>query len=316
MSEIVEIACCSADHCSMALSRNHRALLALTAGGVLFGLTVPLSKVALAWLDPAWLTVARFGLAAPVLAWVGRRRLRAACAAPVLAWGGVGYGAMVLLQNAGVERTSAGHAALLFGAVPALVAVVAALAGRGTSGPLAWLGFGVALGGVGLVAGSGGGTSAAGDGLMLLSALCQATFVVAQARLLDGRDPIAVTAVQMLAAAAVALPVAAMGGPPPAPGAPGTTAAVLALVVAGTLLPFAFFAFGQARVRPEVAGAFANLEPLVGAGVAVLAFGDAFGPLQALGAVAILAGIAMGSSAGGGDPLRRAVRGRRARTAS
>ena len=303
----------------MALSRNHRALLALTAGGVLFGLTVPLSKVALAWLDPAWLTVARFGLAAPLLAWVGRRRLRAACAAPVLAWGGVGYAAMVLLQNAGVERTSAGHAALLFGAVPALVAVVAALAGRGTSGPLAWLGFGVALGGVGLVAGSGGGTSAAGDVLMLLSALCQATFVVAQARLLDGRDPIALTAVQMLAAAAVALPVAAMGGPPPAPGAAGAagaTGAVLALVVAGTLLPFAFFAFGQARVRPEVAGAFANLEPLVGAGIAVLAFGDAFGPLQALGAVAILAGIAMGSSPGGGHPLRRAVRGRRARTVS
>ena len=300
----------------MALSRTHRALLALTAGGVLFGLTVPLSKVALGWLDPAWLTVARFGLAAPVLAWVGRRRLRAACAAPVIAWGGVGYAAMVLLQNAGVERTSAGHAALLFGAVPALVAVVAALAGRGTSGPLAWLGFGVALGGVGLVAGSGGGTSVVGDGLMLLSALCQATFVVAQARLLDGRDPIAVTAVQMLAAAAVALPVAATGGPPPAPGAPGSTAAVLALVVAGTLLPFAFFAFGQARVRPEVAGAFANIEPLVGAGVAVLAFGDAFGPLQALGAVAILAGIAMGSAPGGGDPLRRAVRARRPRTAS
>ena len=150
---------------------------------------------------------------------------------------------------------------------------------------------------------------------MLLSALCQATFVVAQARLLDGRDPIAVTAVQMLAAAAVALPVAAIGGPPPAPGAPGSTAAVLALVVAGTLLPFAFFAFGQARVRPEVAGAFANIEPLVGAGVAVLAFGDAFGPLQALGAVAIL-GDAMGSAPGGGDPLRRAVRARRPRTAS
>jgi O-acetylserine/cysteine efflux transporter len=283
----------------MALTRTQRALLALTAGGVLFGLTVPLSKVALGGLDPAWLAVARFALAAPVLAWIGRRGLRAAWSAPVAAWGGVGYGAMVLVQNAGLERTSAGHAALVVGAVPALVAVVAALAGRGTTGPLAWLGFGVALGGVGLVAGSGGGAgSALGDGLMLLSALCQAAFVVAQADLLDGRDPIAVTAVQMLAATALALPVALAGGLPAGGASGGEIAAVAGLVVAGTLLPFAFFAFGQARVRPEVAGAFANLEPVVGAGIAVIAFGDAFGPLQAVGAVAILAGIALSSGPG------------------
>jgi len=287
----------------MSLSPTHRAFLALAAGGVLFGLTVPLSKIALGGLDPAWLAAARFGLAAPALAWVGRRGLRAACSAPVAAWGGVGYGGMVLVQNVGLERTSAGHAALLVGAVPALVAILAALAGRGTSGPAAWLGFGVALAGVGLVAGSGGGASSTlGDGLMLLSALCQAAFVVAQADLLDGRDPIAVTAVQLVAAAAVAVPIALASGLP-AGGASGTEiAAVAGLVVAGTLLPFAFFAFGQARVRPEVAGAFANLEPVVGAAIAVLVFGDAFGPLQAVGGVAILAGIALSSA-----PERRAV---------
>ena len=287
----------------MSLSPTHRAFFALAAGGVLFGLTVPLSKIALGGLDPAWLAAARFGLAAPVLAWVGRRGLRAACSAPVAAWGGVGYGGMVLVQNVGLERTSAGHAALLVGAVPALVAILAALAGRGTSGPAAWLGFGVALAGVGLVAGSGGGASSTlGDGLMLLSALCQAAFVVAQADLLDGRDPIAVTAVQLVAATAVAVPIALAGGLP-AGGASGTEiAAVAGLVVAGTLLPFAFFAFGQARVRPEVAGAFANLEPVVGAAIAVVVFGDAFGPLQAVGGVAILAGIAL-STAPEGRPV-------------
>src|SRR5215470_14068306 len=120
---------------AFSISPTRRALLALTAGGVLFGLTVPLSKIALGWLDPAWLAVARFGLAAP--AFLARRRLRAAWSMRVAAWGGLGYGGAVLLQNAGLERTSAGHAALLCGAVPALVAVVAALAGRGTSGPVA-----------------------------------------------------------------------------------------------------------------------------------------------------------------------------------
>jgi O-acetylserine/cysteine efflux transporter len=211
----------------------------------------------------------------------------------------------VLFQNAGLERTSAGHAALLCGAVPALVALVATLGGRGTSGPVAWLGFAVALGGVGLVAGSGGGGSLAGDGLMLLSCLSQAGFLVAQARLLDGRDPVAVTALQMAAAAIVALVVAVPGGAPPAVGGGGAMAAVAALVVAGTLVPFALFAFGQTSVAPEVAGAFVNIEPLVGAGVAVLAFGDAFGPLQVVGGLAILAGIALSSAPPAGRAGRR-----------
>jgi drug/metabolite transporter (DMT)-like permease len=211
---------------------------------------------------------------------------------------------MVLLQNAGVERTSVGHAALLVGGVPALVAVVAALAGHGVTGPRAWLGFGLALGGVLLVAGSGGGASLLGDALVLLSALAQAAFVVAQSRLLHGRDPVSVTAVQMAAAAVVAAPLAVLE---PLPGAPtaGATAAMAALVVAGTVLPFALFAFGQARVEPVVAGAFVNLEPLVGAGVAVLAFGNPFGLAQATGTFAILGGIAVGSLRG---PRTRTVR--------
>ena len=279
----------------MSYTPSSRALFALATAGVLFGLTVPLTKLALAWLDPAWLTVARFGLAAPVLAWIGRKGLREACSLPVLAWGGVGYGAMVLLQNAGVERTSVGHAALVFGAVPALVALLAALAGRGSTGPRAWLGFAIALGGVALVAGAGGGGSLSGDAIVLLSALCGAGFVVAQGELLEGRNPISVTAVQMAAATLVALPVAVADAPAPLTGG-GAAAAVLALVVLGTLLPFALFAYGQARVRPEVAGGFVNLEPLVGATVAVLAFGDSFAAAQVAGGLAILVGIALSSA--------------------
>src|SRR3954464_4997735 len=142
---------------------NRSALFALTAAGLMFGLTVPLSKVALGWLDPAWLAAARFGLAAPVLAAVAWRSLRAALHVRVAAWGAAGYGAMVVLQNLGVERTSVTHAAIIFGAVPVLVAAGSALAGRAAAGPAAWSGFGVALGGAALVAGSGGEGSVAGD---------------------------------------------------------------------------------------------------------------------------------------------------------
>ena len=217
------------------MNNNRRsAVAALAAAGMLWGTTVPLSKLALGWLPPGWLTVARFGLAAAVLlVMVGRNSpgpglrapggqggLRAAGTPLVLLSGAAGYGGSVILQNYGVALTSVTHAALLIGAVPVLVAVIAAVWQRAVARPVAWLGFGVSLAGVGLVTGGhGGGASAIGDGLVLLSVLVSATFTVGQNLLLRDRDPIAVTAVQFLGAALAALlyAVIAEGLPPVRP---------------------------------------------------------------------------------------------------
>jgi O-acetylserine/cysteine efflux transporter len=286
------------------MERNRsRAIAALIAAGLLWGTTVPLSKVALGWLPPAWLTFARFGVACAILLAVSRPAVKAAFRPAVLASGAIGYGGSVLLQNAGITRTSVSHAALLIGAVPVLVALMSALWHRAVARPLAWAGFAVSLAGVGLVtaahtggAGSAGG-AALGDGLVLASALLSAALMVAQPRLLRGRDPVAVTAVQFLGAAAGVLPVAASSGGLPATSAGSMTAALatLALVVAGTLAPFTLFAYGQKGVPAEVAGAFVNIEPVVGAVIGIVVFGDPAGPGQVAGGLAILAGIAMSS---------------------
>src|SRR5437763_15640471 len=105
----------------------------------------------------------------------------------------------------------------------------------------------------------------------------------------------------MAAAAALALPIALLGGTLPG-GAPDPHALVAAitLATAGSLLPFTLYAFGQTRVSAEVAGAFVNLEPLVGAAMGALAFRDPFGAPQLLGAAAILGGILL--SAAGSRP--------------
>ena len=286
------------------------ALLALTTAGLLFGLTVPLSKLALGWLDPAWLNVARFGLAAPVLLVLARRALRSAWDIRVVLVGAAGYGGMLWLQNLGVERTSVTHAALIFGAVPVLVALFALATGRASARALTWAGFALALGGVALVAGTGGESSLAGDALVLASAALSAAFIVAQSRLLPGRDAIAVTAVQMTAAGAATLPLALLGAAPAAPAGATELIAVIALVGLGTLLPFTLYAFGQTRVPAELAGSFVNLEPVVGVVIGVLAFGNPFGALQAAGAVAVLAGIGLTLVPEGAEP--RGQRGARA----
>src|SRR5256886_1489852 len=274
------------------------AIAALTAAGLLWGTTVPLSKLALGWLAPGWLTFVRFGLGAAILlAAAPRARVRAARTPSVLASGAIGYGGSVVVQNAGITRTSVSHAALLVGATPVLVAIIAAVWHRTVARPVAWVGFAVSLAGVGLVAGGGGGGApAAGDGPGLASVLLSAAFTVAQARRLRGRDPVAVTAVQFLGAALAVLPFSvAAEGVPALPAGPGAVLAVAGLAAGGTLLPFTLFAYAQGRVSAEVAGAFLNLEPLVGAVAGVAFFGDPAGPVQLAGGVAILVGIALSS---------------------
>ena len=49
----------------------------------------------------------------------------------------------------------------------------------------------------------------------------------------------------------------------------------------------------------EFAGAFVNLEPVVGVASGVLAFGNPFGSWQALGAVLVIAGLALSAGASG-----------------
>ena len=277
-------------------SDRRRAIAALTTAGLLWGTTVPLSKLALDWLPSGWLTFVRFGLAAAVLLFAApRSAVRTACTPAVLASGAVGYGGSVVVQNAGITRTSVTHAALLIGAAPVLVAIIAALWHRTVARPVAWAGFAVSLAGVGLVTvGGGGNATAGGDGLVLVSLLLSATFTVAQVRTLRGRDPVAVTAVQFLGAALAVLPFSvAVEGMPAFPSDPGAVLATVGLVAGGTLLPFTLFAHAQSRVSAEVAGAFLNLEPLVGAVAGAVLFGDAVGPLQLIGGAAILAGIAL-----------------------
>ncbi len=285
----------------VARSRQARAVAALAVAGVAWGTSVPLSKAALTWLSPAWLTAARFALAAAVLlVLVDRGKLRAALRWPVLAWGAVGLGVAVLVQNDGLARTSVTHAALLIGTGPVLVAVIAAAWQHEVARPVAWAGFIISLAGVAVVAsGGGGGASGAGDILVLASVLITSAMTVAQGRLLEGQDPAAVTAVMFLGAALAALPIAFAGGLPPAPpsGGAGLIAviAVAGLTVIGTLTPFTLFAYGQHVASTEVAGAFLNLEPLVGALAGVVVFGDPAGPRLALGGVAIVGGIVLGS---------------------
>src|SRR5262245_66474723 len=100
-------------------TNRRRAVAALTAAGLLWGTTVPLSKLALGWLAPGWLTFVRFALAAAILlAAAPRARVRASCTPSVLASGAIGYGGAVVGQHPGINPPTVSHAAPPNGAPP------------------------------------------------------------------------------------------------------------------------------------------------------------------------------------------------------
>ena len=230
--------------------KNRSAIFALISAGTLWGGTVALSKLSLEWLSPTWLSALRFLVAAPLLALVARRELRASLTPSVMLSGAFGFGAVILLQNAGIAHTSVSHAAIIVGAVPVIVALITAGLGGGTAPPLAWLGYGVALVGIMLVAqGGGGGATMSGDMLVFASVVLSATFIAMQPRVLKGRDAAAVTAVQFAVGGIVALPFALSHGLPHAPASSSPVIAFVALALAGTILPFWLFAHGQSAGR-------------------------------------------------------------------
>lgn len=281
-------------------------LVALAAAGVLWGMTVPLTKVALTGMGPGWLAAARFAAAALPLAWISRHHLRAALTPRVAIWGALGYGVMLIVQNAGIARTSVSHAALITAAAPVAVMLLTVVLRRGSVRPAGWIGAAATLVGVALIAADGAGAATtAGDALVLVSVLLSAVFMIAQPRTLAGRNPLAVTAVQFGSAAPTAALLAILGGErvPALPHAMPLTALAV-LVVVGTLAPFALFAYAQGRVTPATAGVFLNLEPLVGAAIGVVAFANPFGPAQVTGGVAILGGILLAALPGRRPPRR------------
>jgi drug/metabolite transporter (DMT)-like permease len=120
--------------------------------------------------------------------------------------------------------------------------------------------------------------------------------MVAQGYLLPGRDPVAVTAVQLIAAAVGLLPLALIAEGVPALGTDVTgLSSTVGLALLGTLAPFVLFAYGQGTVPSPVAGAFVNIEPLVGVAIAAVLMGEALGVVQGLGAAAIVAGLVLTS---------------------
>jgi drug/metabolite transporter (DMT)-like permease len=252
--------------------------------------------------------VLRFSVVLPVLAVVGRRRLRQLTAAQ---WRGavllgLGLSGIFLLETYGVVHTSATNAGLLISLTmvftPLAEAAVTRTRPRGSFVGAAGLSVaGVVL----LTQGSGFTTPSGGDLLMLLAALTRTAYVVAVARTtsLRGADSLSLTAVQLASAVAVFAVCAAVPGTGPSPWAvavrfgAGSWGALLFLSVLCTLVAFFVQMWAVRRTSPSRVSLLLGTEPLWAAVTGIALGGERPGAVGLLGALLVLAGTGWGRRA-------------------
>lgn len=256
------------------------AFAALAVAAVCWGLSFPFGKVALRELAPTQVVFLRFLVAAACFAVLGlRRRLplpRRDEWLPLVWTGFLMVPAVFLLQFEGLDRTSVTRAALIVGAFPVLMAVWAVWRGGERLSRLGWSAVAASTLGVALTVGApGGGGHLTGDLLVLGSVVMAVWWVVATRRLTERSSVLLVTlwgaVFGTLQHGALML---LLDGPPSLDLQPVTWAALAGLGLFSTTLAYGLWNWGQRFVPASTAGVFVNLEPLIGACIGILSFGD------------------------------------------
>ncbi|TVT61835.1 EamA family transporter [Amycolatopsis rhizosphaerae] len=288
-------------------SRARATGLSLTSW-VLFASSGPLAKAVMAAGCPAAaVTSVRIALAAILLAPVvavlrpQALRFRRADLWPLLGYGLVGVAGVQLFFFLAVARVPVGVAMVLVNLAPALVALWVRVVRRTRLPGLVWLGIGLAVAGLALVAQvwQGARLDLAGVAAGLAAAVCSAGYFLLGEHGASRHDSSGLTAAGLVIGAvvmaAVSPPWTLPSGLLHAPAVLGglrapVWLALLTLAVACTVLPYLAGLRALRELPSALASVLALVEPLVAAVLAWLLLGQALGGAQLAGAVILLAG--------------------------
>jgi drug/metabolite transporter (DMT)-like permease len=281
-------------------ARNIGAMFLLA---VMWGVSIPVTKLGLETLPPLTLTALRFVVAVPLLLIfvVGKQRLPWRALPSVAALGILGISLGQVAQAFGVEGTSASVGTIISATIPVFVVVFAALrlkqpvTGRQQVGLLA------AFAGIALVAMGNGpeatnvaDTSVSGAAWLLLSAVSIAFYYVWSVELTDEFGTTAVAAWSTLFGFLAMLPFAGWEAwHAPISVTPQAVGVAVYLGVVVTVAGLFLWLHLLRTVPARVAASVQYLQPVVGILAASLMFGDRLGLFFALGVVLILGGLAL-----------------------
>ncbi len=204
---------------------------------------------------------------------------------------GVVYALAFEVQNEGLARSSVSLAALLVGAMPALIAIAARALGEPVS-RLSWAGVAAATTGAALIAGRPqGAATPMGVVLSIIALFLFLTWLMILRRAPKPPTAMAMPAVTVIVAAATLVPISfALHGAPRLDLSPTAWSAMIGQGIFCTFLATAAWQFGAHRVGHARAGVFVNIEPLMGAAIGVALFGDHLTWALGVGGLCILAG--------------------------
>lgn len=247
---------------------------------LIWGTFLPVSKIALAVIDPYWLTALRYGVAAlcflaVLLAMEGPRALSFEGQA-VKAWlfGSAGFAAFSILVFEGLRLTRPEHGAMILALGPVNVVLWQWLRSRHRPTAATLICIAVAICGEALVVSQGefarlySGGSALGNGLVFLSSVCWVAFTLG-AQQFPGWSPVRYTALSAvlgwLSIALVTAVATALGHSRP-PSLEGLREMLWILVFVLFVVSFAallLWNMAVAKIGPLNASLFANFAPVV-----------------------------------------------------
>lgn len=269
---------------------------------VIWGLSIPLTKLGLETLPPMTLTTLRFATALPVMFVLSlRQRLPLSAVPRVALLGIIGISVGQVAQTFGIEGTSASVGAILSATIPVFVVAFAALRLRQIVTLRQLFGLLAAFAGIALVAIAAGGETAAvqqsslsGIVWMIVSSIAIAFYYVWSVELTRDYGTPAVAAWSTLFGFLALLPwtvTEALSGPVSLT-AQGLAVAVY-LGVFVTAAGLFLWLYLLRTVPAVVATSVQYLHPVIGIVVGSAIFGDTLGMAFAAGVVLILGGLAL-----------------------
>lgn len=217
---------------------------------------------------------------------------------PVFGLGVVGITVTQSVFTVGVSLTTAANTALIYSTAPVwgmLLGFVLALEKPRLSGIV---GVALCLAGVGAIVYGGlefGGTSLAGDALILAAAICWGSYTVLSLGLLRRYTPLAVATYPILLGGLAVFPLSLVGpgGLEPSSIDASVWGAALYSTVLSSGFGFAAWQRGVSHVGANRVLVYQYLVALTGVTAGIVLLGEGFGLQQALGALVILAGVYM-----------------------
>jgi drug/metabolite transporter (DMT)-like permease len=280
-----------------------RSVGAMLSLALMWGLSIPITKVGLETIPPLTLTAMRFLVAAPLLLILAARRLRVPWQAvpSIIALGVMGITLGNVAQSFGVQGTSASVGTIISATIPIFIVIFAATRLNQPVTGRQWIGLLAAFAGIALVAaGSGPGvddmsrTTFAGVAWMLVSAVAIAFYYIWSAELTEKYGTLPVAAWNALAGFVAILPMA--GWEAAHMPVQITMQALWVAVYLGVMVTVAGLLLWLHLLRAvpaRVAASVQYLQPVFGIAAASVLFGDQLGLMFAAGVVLILGGLAL-----------------------